>query len=140
MIAARPGQSAAHADRAVRSEAPAAVGLGRGKTVYLNPYTGRGPRRGVPESAGLLPRGHRLAPLARSQGREPGGRPQITGACNLAFLFLVLSGIYLWVPREWVWSSVQDVLWFRRGLRQGARLQLAQRDRPVDGCRWSSSS
>jgi uncharacterized iron-regulated membrane protein len=40
----------------------------------------------------------------------------VTGAANLAFLFIVLSGIYLWVPRVWKWVQFKNVLWFRRGL------------------------
>ena len=45
----------------------------------------------------------------------------ITGACNLAFLFLVVSGFYLWLPRIWTWRQVRAVAWFRGGLRGKAR-------------------
>jgi uncharacterized iron-regulated membrane protein len=37
----------------------------------------------------------------------------VTGASNLAFFFLALSGPYLWLPRSWSWSNVRAVLWFR---------------------------
>ena len=33
----------------------------------------------------------------------------ITGACNLAFLFLALSGMYLWLPRRWTAAAVAAV-------------------------------
>ena len=33
----------------------------------------------------------------------------ITGACNVAFLFLVLSGMYLWLPRRWAAAAVRAV-------------------------------
>ncbi len=36
----------------------------------------------------------------------------ITGASNLAFLFLVLSGIYLWLPRIWKWAAFKARLLF----------------------------
>ena len=36
----------------------------------------------------------------------------ITGASNLAFLFLVLSGIYLWLPRMWKWAAFKTRLLF----------------------------
>jgi uncharacterized iron-regulated membrane protein len=36
----------------------------------------------------------------------------ITGASNLAFLFLVLSGIYLWLPRMWKWAAFKARLLF----------------------------
>jgi uncharacterized iron-regulated membrane protein len=45
----------------------------------------------------------------------------ITGACNVAFLFLVVSGFYLWLPRTWTWRQFRSVIWFRRGLRGKAR-------------------
>ncbi len=37
----------------------------------------------------------------------------ITGASNLAFLFLVLSGLYLWLPKIWSWSAIRIRLLFR---------------------------
>jgi uncharacterized iron-regulated membrane protein len=57
-------------------------------------------------------------------GASPEGRARarmITGACNLAFLFLALSGLYLWMPRVWTWRQVRAVAWFRRGLAGKAR-------------------
>ena len=45
----------------------------------------------------------------------------ITGACNLGFLFLVMSGFYLWWPRNWNLKSLRNVTWFRRGLPSRAR-------------------
>ncbi|MCC6930328.1 MAG: PepSY domain-containing protein [Gemmatimonadaceae bacterium] len=45
----------------------------------------------------------------------------ITGASNLAFLGLVVSGFFLWFPRILTWTRVRAVLWFRGGLRGKAR-------------------
>ncbi len=36
----------------------------------------------------------------------------ITGASNLVFLVLVLSGIYLWLPRVWKWAAFKAHLLF----------------------------
>jgi len=36
----------------------------------------------------------------------------ITGASNVAFLFLVLSGMYLWLPRAWKWAAFKTRLLF----------------------------
>ncbi len=36
----------------------------------------------------------------------------ITGASNVAFLFLILSGIYLWLPRIWKWAAFKARLLF----------------------------
>jgi uncharacterized iron-regulated membrane protein len=44
-----------------------------------------------------------------------------TGACNLALVFIVLSGFYLWWPRKRSWRAVRNVTWFRRGLPGKAR-------------------
>jgi uncharacterized iron-regulated membrane protein len=45
----------------------------------------------------------------------------ITGASNLAFLFIVVSGLVLWFPRVWSWKNVRAVTWFRGGLAPKAR-------------------
>ena len=45
----------------------------------------------------------------------------ITSISNLVFLFLVLSGFYLWWPRDWSLHNVRQVIWFRRGLTGRAR-------------------
>jgi uncharacterized iron-regulated membrane protein len=45
----------------------------------------------------------------------------VTGAANLAFLFLVVSGAYLWWPRSWTRSAVRNVALLRGGLRGKAR-------------------
>lgn len=45
----------------------------------------------------------------------------ITGAANLAFLSIILSGCYLWWPRSWNWSRLRSVVWFRMGLQGRAR-------------------
>jgi uncharacterized iron-regulated membrane protein len=61
---------------------------------------------------------HRWLALAGTS--RPLGKA-VTGAANLAFLFIVLSGIYLWVPRLWSRTQFRNVLWFRRGLAPKAR-------------------
>lgn len=45
----------------------------------------------------------------------------ITGVSNLAFLVLVLTGLWLWWPKSWTWTAFKQVLWFRRGLSPKAR-------------------
>jgi len=57
-------------------------------------------------------------------GAPPEGRTRgrmITRACNIAFLFLVVSGLYLWFPRKWQWRHIRAVLLFRGGLSGRAR-------------------
>jgi uncharacterized iron-regulated membrane protein len=51
---------------------------------------------------------------------RPTGRA-ITGASNLMFFFIVLSGMYLWWPRSLTWTSIRAVTWFKGGLPGKAR-------------------
>lgn len=101
--------------------APAAVGLGP-KTIYVNPYTaevfGEGTGARWRAFFGEMVAWHRY--LAMSGESRSTGRA-ITGAANLLFLFLVLSGLYLWWPKSRTWAQFRNILWFRGGLRPKAR-------------------
>ena len=101
--------------------APVEVAFGRERTLFANAYTGavlgegaRGVRAFFRTTTDL----HRW--LAASGDDRKVGR-SITGAANLAFLFLVVSGFYLWWPRNWTRSAVRSVALFRRGLSGKAR-------------------
>lgn len=100
---------------------PAAVAFARGRTVFADPYTGQVLGEGS-QRARLFFRKvtewHRY--LALAGDRRATGKA-VTGACNLAFLFIVVSGFYLWWPRSWRWASLKGVIIFRRGLRGKAR-------------------
>jgi uncharacterized iron-regulated membrane protein len=100
--------------------APAAATLGS-RTVFLNPYTGQ-----VLGESAAQPRAffRTMTDWHRWLGVSGEGRAtarMITGACNLAFLFLVVSGFYLWFPRTWTWRQFRAVLWFRGDVRGKAR-------------------
>jgi len=101
--------------------APVMLAIGQGAVAYADPYTGRLLGRGDAGARAFF-RGvndwHRW--LAASGDYRAAGRA-ITGAANLAFLFLVLSGAYLWIPRTWAWRAVKQVVWFRGGLAGRAR-------------------
>jgi uncharacterized iron-regulated membrane protein len=91
--------------------------LGREGQVYVDPYTGQITGEGNKSVRGLmteLRNWHRYVALS-GDGRPVG--KAITGASNLLFLFLAISGIYIWVPRVWAWRSIKPVIWFRGGLR-----------------------
>ncbi len=62
-----------------------------------------------------------IAGSARGEGAGRTVGRAVTGACNLAFLFLVVSGFYLWWPRTWTRKTFRSVTWFRRGLGGKAR-------------------
>lgn len=91
------------------------------KTLVVDPYTAAV----LGESAPRLRRFFRQVTdwhrwLAMSGEQRVAGRA-ITGWSNLVFLFLVLSGMYLWLPRVWRLSHLRAVAWFGRGLSGKAR-------------------
>jgi uncharacterized iron-regulated membrane protein len=99
---------------------PAAVALAQ-RTIYVDPYTGRVLGEGRAQPRAFF---RKMTDWHRWLGASPEGRAQarrITGACNLAFLLLVISGAYLWLPRVWTWRQVRAVAWFRGGLSGKAR-------------------
>lgn len=119
--AARPEAKPASLTLQSDPAAPAAVSLGRGRSLYLNPYTGAVLGEGSPGVRAFFRQVtdlHRWL-AAGEDGRETGRA--ITGASNLLFLFLVLSGLYLWLPRSWTRRQVRNAAWFRRGLSGKAR-------------------
>ncbi|HYH86089.1 MAG TPA: PepSY-associated TM helix domain-containing protein [Pyrinomonadaceae bacterium] len=120
---AREGRSAAPSALTLRADAnaPVSVSFGREGVVFVNPYTGEmlgEGSRGVRAFFQTVTDWHRW--LGASGESRAVGRA-VTGACNLAFLFIVMSGFYLWWPRSWSWRAVRNVTWFRRGLPGRAR-------------------
>jgi uncharacterized iron-regulated membrane protein len=91
------------------------------RTLYFDAYSGR-----------LLGEGAQVMRRFMSETRawhrwlavEGEGRPVarfITGWSNFLFLFIVVSGFYLWFPRKWTWNHVRTVLLFNRTTTSKAR-------------------
>ena len=100
---------------------PVLVSFGREKTLFVNPYSGEVLGEGSKKIRAFM---HLMIDWHRWLGMEGEQRPigkAITGACNLAFLFLVVSGFYLWFPRQWSMKVFRSVSLFGRGLRGKAR-------------------
>jgi uncharacterized iron-regulated membrane protein len=101
--------------------APAAIAFGT-RTVFANPYTaevyGEGTGAGVRAFFTTMVSWHRY--VAQAGERRPAGKA-MTGAANLAFLAIVLSGMCLWWPKSLRWTAVRQVVWFRGGLPGKAR-------------------
>ena len=101
--------------------APATVLLEGNRSILVDPHTGR--IIGEPASAlrsffRTMTTWHRYLALV---GANRATGKAITGAANFVFLFIVLSGMYLWLPRMWKWIQFKNVLWFRGGLASKAR-------------------
>ena len=121
VIAAEPG--AAPTGITVRNDprAPVTVNVEGGRPRLVDPYSGAVLGEPSPRLRAFfrtMTDWHRwiaLQDTSRATGKA------ITGAANLGFLFIVLSGIYLWVPRIWNRIQFTQVLWFRGGLAAKAR-------------------
>lgn len=97
------------------------VSLGRGQQVFVNPYTGEitgEGAKGWQSFFGLMTDLHRW--IALSGDGRPIGKA-ITGACNLMFLFLAISGIYIWFPRRLSWKHFKAALTLRFRVKGKAR-------------------
>jgi uncharacterized iron-regulated membrane protein len=102
-------------------DAPVVLALGRDAGVLLmNAYTAEVIGNGSPARGFFrtVTDWHRW--LGRSGEARATGRA-VTGAANLAFLCMVLSGMYIWLPRMWTSRQVRGLMWFRRGIPAKAR-------------------
>lgn len=118
---AEPGRRPTAVTVSADPAAPVKVVFGREATQYVDQYSGYALGAGATSTRALLSTitaWHRWLG-ATGEGRETG--KAITGAANLAFLVLVLTGAVLWVPRRITWTQVRAVLLFRRGLSGKAR-------------------
>jgi uncharacterized iron-regulated membrane protein len=117
---ARPDLSPAAVTVSADPRKPVAVNAGP-RTLQVHPYTGEVLGEGAVRLRAFfrtVTDWHRW--LAMSGESRPTGRA-ITGASNLAFLFIVGSGIVLWWPKSLRWATVRQVVLFRGGLRGKAR-------------------
>jgi uncharacterized iron-regulated membrane protein len=90
--------------------APITVTLDGGQIVLVHPYAGTV----IGEAPSAMRTVFRTATewhryLAGTGEYRAIGKA-ITGGCNLMFLFLVLSGIYLWMPRRWSRAAIASIV------------------------------
>lgn len=119
--AARPQLTVVALAMRVDPLAPATITFDGNTALLVDPYTAAiiGPPpatiRAFFRTVTLWHRYLALEGASRATGKA------ITGAANLGFLFLVVSGLYLWFPRVWNRSQFRNALWFRSGLTAKAR-------------------
>lgn len=111
------GLSAVEPDFSARSVVipadPAAAYLvsgGKDGSRFVDPYTGevrRQPSEGAHEVLHFIEDVHRF--LALEGVAKPVGK-MVTGVGNLIFVFLCLSGIYLWFPRNWARKALRPLV------------------------------
>lgn len=114
---ARPASLASQNDPA----AAMTVSLGREGSVFVDPYTGAITGEGSKATRaffGFMTDLHRW--LVMSGDGRPIGKA-ITGACNLMFLGIAITGIYVWFPRNITWKRLRPRTWFRKNSTAKAR-------------------
>jgi len=94
---------------------PVSILTGRRQYAMLNPYTGDE----LKNAEGVRDFFHTVTDLHRWFALTDDSRgvgKAITGIANLMFLFLLISGIYIWLPKVWRWPILKTKLLFRKGL------------------------
>ena len=121
VVAAQPELKIVALTMRADATAPATLTLEGSKALLIDPYSGSiigEPPAAMRSFFRTMTSWHRY--LAMSGDSRATGRG-LTGAANLIFLFIVLSGMYLWLPRIWTRLQFKNVLWFRGGLAPKAR-------------------
>jgi uncharacterized iron-regulated membrane protein len=93
-------------------DAPVVLSAGRNNTVHVDPYTGAVDDPGAEGLRSFFSAVTGWHRWFNASGENRALPKAITGASNLAFLFLILSGMYLWLPRMWKWAAFKARLLF----------------------------
>ena len=86
------------------------VNFGREQTIFVNPYTGAVLGEGAKTLRDFF---RMMTDWHRWLGTEGASRDlgrAITGACNAAFVVMVVTGFYLWWPRRWTPQALKAAL------------------------------
>jgi uncharacterized iron-regulated membrane protein len=99
--------------------APVAIAQGRNSTLLVNPYTAAVTEQGGARLRAFFDAVEGWHRWFNAAGDNRAAARAVTAACNLAFLFLILSGLYLWLPRTWKWAVLRTRLAFNPKARSG---------------------
>jgi uncharacterized iron-regulated membrane protein len=100
---------------------PVVLQLDGGKRLLLDPYTGAALGAGNESMRDFLRTTMELHRWLGASGESRATGRAITGACNLAFLGLIFTGAYLWLPKAFTSKHLRPIVWFRGGLSSKAR-------------------
>ncbi|HEX6996992.1 MAG TPA: PepSY-associated TM helix domain-containing protein [Gammaproteobacteria bacterium] len=98
---------------------PAAVTAGRNDAYLVDPYRGHVLGRGAEGLRSFFRAVTGWHRWFNASGENRAVPRAITGASNLAFLFLILSGLYLWLPPAFKWVAFRTRLWFNPYAKTG---------------------
>ena len=105
-----PAGTASGLTLAADPTAATVVNFGREQTVFVDPYTGTVRDNGVTATRDFF---RVVTDWHRWLGTDADSREigrAVTGACNAAFMVLVMSGFYLWWPRRWTRVALKGVI------------------------------
>lgn len=91
------------------------------RVVLLDPYSGNVLGESAPRLRAFFAQTTALHRWFGMQGANRTTARAIKGAFTLAMLFLVCSGVILWIPRKWTRNHASKALLFRRNLQARAR-------------------
>lgn len=96
------------------------VSFGKDGGVFMDPYTGKalGGISGMHHFMHFVEDIHRR--LAMKDALKETGEA-VTGAACLAFFFMLISGVYLWWPKQWNWKGIRAIVYFDGKLKGKAR-------------------
>ena len=114
---AKPSNVIVRADRL----APVTVAFGRERTLFVNPYSGAVLGEGAKRLRGFFESNRSLHRWLLMKGEARDRGKAVTGAANLVFLFIVLSGLVIWIPRRRTRTAFRNATLFRGGLRGRTR-------------------
>jgi uncharacterized iron-regulated membrane protein len=118
---ARPEMRSASVTLSSDPEMPTSISTGPNGIIFVNPYTAEilgAQAKGVRTFFRIMTDWHRWLALS---GPSRGLGRAVTGACNLTYLLLAVTGLYLWWPRKWGRGIFRTLSWFRFGLSGKAR-------------------
>ena len=118
---ARPGGEPSGVIVRANRDEPVSVAFGREGQVLLNGYTGAVIGEGATQLRAFFRSVTEWHRYMAASGEYRATGKAVTGACNLAFLVLAITGAYLWLPAVWSRAQLRNILWFRRGLPGKAR-------------------
>lgn len=91
--------------------APVSATAGRETVALLNPWSGE---QLVDGATGHRAFFQKVEQLHRWMGGDSRGKAaSLIDIANLLFLFIIASGIYLWLPAVWRWRTVRGLVLFR---------------------------
>jgi uncharacterized iron-regulated membrane protein len=108
-----PDLTVSNVTLAAEADAPVVVQSGA-QTLYVDAYSGRVLGEGATGMRTFMSEVRAWHRWLAADGDGRATARLLTGWSNVVFAFIVLSGIYLWFPRQWSWQRVKPVVFFAR--------------------------